>query len=61
MLRGTKLDPPIISAFFKRWRLDTHTFHLPCGECTITLEDINLKLGLPVDWDIIMGPVVSVD
>ncbi|KAK5784155.1 hypothetical protein PVK06_038675 [Gossypium arboreum] len=26
-----------------------HTFHLPCGECTITLEDIALQVGLLVD------------
>ncbi|MBA0875205.1 hypothetical protein Goshw_027834 [Gossypium schwendimanii] len=26
-----------------------HTFHLPCGECTLTLKDMQLQLGLPVD------------
>ncbi|MBA0849811.1 hypothetical protein Goshw_021003 [Gossypium schwendimanii] len=26
-----------------------HTFHLPYGECTITLEDVKLQLGLSVD------------
>ncbi|MBA0798103.1 hypothetical protein Gohar_008733 [Gossypium harknessii] len=61
MLRGTKLDPAIINALFERWRLHTHTFHLPSGECTITLEDINLQLSLPVDWDVITEPVVSID
>ncbi|MBA0776109.1 hypothetical protein Gotri_011161, partial [Gossypium trilobum] len=29
--RGCKLDPKLISAFIKRWRPKTHTFHLPCG------------------------------
>ncbi|MBA0616756.1 hypothetical protein Godav_026252 [Gossypium davidsonii] len=47
--RGYKLDPKLISALIKRWNPETHTFHLPCGECTITLEDVQLQLGLPVD------------
>ncbi|KAH1122393.1 hypothetical protein J1N35_005553 [Gossypium stocksii] len=47
--RGCKLDPKLISALIKRWRSETHTFHFPCGECIITLEDVPLQLGLPVD------------
>ncbi|MFQ6668533.1 hypothetical protein Gotur_034145 [Gossypium turneri] len=47
--RGCKLDPKLINALIERWRPDTHTFYLPCGECTITLEDVNMQLGLPVD------------
>ncbi|MBA0798293.1 hypothetical protein Gohar_008898, partial [Gossypium harknessii] len=58
---GTKLDPPLISALVERWRLVTHTFHLPCSECTITLKDISLQLGLPVDGEVITGPMASVD
>ncbi|MBA0678247.1 hypothetical protein Goari_019605 [Gossypium aridum] len=37
---GCKLDLKLISAFIKRWRLEAHTFHLPCRECTITVEDM---------------------
>ncbi|MBA0679693.1 hypothetical protein Goari_011448, partial [Gossypium aridum] len=40
--RGCKLDPKLISALVERWRPKTHTFHLPCSECTITLEDVHL-------------------
>ncbi|MFQ6670198.1 hypothetical protein Gotur_035212 [Gossypium turneri] len=47
--RGCKLDPKLIRAFIERWRPETHTLHLLCGECTITLEDVQLQLGLPVD------------
>ncbi|KAG8501573.1 hypothetical protein CXB51_003855 [Gossypium anomalum] len=47
--RGCKLDPKLISTLIERWRPETHTFHLSCGECTITLEDVQLQLELPVD------------
>ncbi|KAG8486601.1 hypothetical protein CXB51_020080 [Gossypium anomalum] len=59
--RGCKLDPKLISALIERWRPETHTFHLPCGECTITLEDVHLQLGLPMDGDAVTGSVHSAD
>ncbi|QHO11156.1 uncharacterized protein DS421_15g495700 [Arachis hypogaea] len=43
------LDEPLVSAFIERWRLETYTFHMPFGECTITLQDVAYKLRLPVD------------
>ncbi|MBA0630901.1 hypothetical protein Godav_002952 [Gossypium davidsonii] len=55
--QGCKLEPKLISTFVERWRPETHTFHLPCGECTITLEDIQLQLGLPVDESVLIGSV----
>ncbi|MBA0624514.1 hypothetical protein Godav_009862 [Gossypium davidsonii] len=42
-------------------RPETHTFHLPCDECTITLEDVALQLSLPVDGPIIMGSETVLD
>jgi hypothetical protein len=37
-----------ITAMVDRWRPETHSFHLPCGEMTVTLEDMGMILGLPI-------------
>ncbi|KAF1870722.1 hypothetical protein Lal_00026432 [Lupinus albus] len=39
-------DPTLITALVERWRSETHNFHLPCGECTITLKDVLLQIGM---------------
>jgi hypothetical protein len=31
-------DAPLMAAFMDRWRLETHTFYLPVGEMTLSLE-----------------------
>ncbi|KAG8485637.1 hypothetical protein CXB51_018873 [Gossypium anomalum] len=59
--QGCKLDPKLISALIERWRPKMHTFHLPCGECTITLEDVHLQLGLSVDGYAVTGSASSTD
>ncbi|MBA0864824.1 hypothetical protein Goshw_006468 [Gossypium schwendimanii] len=43
------------------WRPKMHTFHLPCEQCTITLDDVQLQLGLPVDGFALTESVQSVD
>uniref|UniRef100_A0A2N9IPV6 Aminotransferase-like plant mobile domain-containing protein n=1 Tax=Fagus sylvatica TaxID=28930 RepID=A0A2N9IPV6_FAGSY len=54
-----KLDWHFITALVERWRPETHTFHLPSGEMTITLEDVSIQLGLPVDGLPVTGLIDS--
>jgi len=41
-LHHFKIDRHLVTTLVERWRPETHTFHLPIGECTITLEDVAL-------------------
>ncbi|KAI8571963.1 hypothetical protein RHMOL_Rhmol01G0161700 [Rhododendron molle] len=50
------LDRAFITALIKRWRPETHTFHLRSGESTVTLRDMEIITSLPIDgrpvtWD----------
>ncbi|KAJ1700775.1 hypothetical protein LUZ63_000554 [Rhynchospora breviuscula] len=42
-------DHALISALVERWHQETHTFHFPVGEMTVTLQDVAVLLGLPID------------
>ncbi|KAF7833164.1 fasciclin-like arabinogalactan protein 2 [Senna tora] len=42
-------DHALISALVERWRPETHSFHMPMGECIITLQDVAIQLRLPID------------
>ena len=55
LIRTFDLRYDLISALVERWRPETHTFHLLCGECTVTLEDVALHFGLPIDGNVITG------
>ena len=43
-----EVDHALITALVKLWRSETHTFHLPYGEMGITLQDIEVMLGILV-------------
>ncbi|WVZ61673.1 hypothetical protein U9M48_011510 [Paspalum notatum var. saurae] len=51
------IDNSLITALVDRWRPETHTFHLPCGEMAPTLQDVTYLLGLPIVGDAV-GPRV---
>nr|AAZ06229.1 putative mutator-like transposase [Oryza sativa Indica Group]AAZ06234.1 putative mutator-like transposase [Oryza sativa Indica Group] len=41
-------DRSLLAALVDRWRPETYTFHLPCGEMAPTLQDVSYLLGLPL-------------
>jgi hypothetical protein len=49
-------DTPLIVVFMDRWRPETHTFHLPVDEMTLSLEDAAMLGGLPCAGEA-MGPI----
>jgi hypothetical protein len=45
------VDPHLITALGERWRKNTHTFLLPFGEMTVTLNDVSYIMGLRIMGD----------
>lgn len=49
------VDAKFILAILERWKLETHSFHLPTNECFITLENVYMLLDLPFIGKAIYG------
>ncbi|KAK4403049.1 Serine/threonine-protein phosphatase 7 long form [Sesamum angolense] len=48
-------DCHLITALVERWRSETHSFHFRVGEATITLQDVQVIWGLPIDGEPVSG------
>ncbi|KAF0921962.1 hypothetical protein E2562_020649, partial [Oryza meyeriana var. granulata] len=46
-----QMDHSVLTAMVDHWRPETHTFHLVCGELTVALQDVAMKLGLLVEGE----------
>ena len=51
LVPSIQLDHALITAFVERWHPETHTFHLLHGEMTITLQDVEVIMGLLVEGE----------
>ncbi|KAL0322237.1 UNVERIFIED_CONTAM: Serine/threonine-protein phosphatase 7 long form [Sesamum calycinum] len=48
-------DRHLITALVERWRSETHSFYFRVGEATITLQDVQVIWGLPIDGESVSG------
>ena len=65
VLQFKRPPPPVnsaaLTALVDRWRTETHSFHLPYGEMTMTLEDMAMISGLPINGQPVTGHVHAVN
>ncbi|XP_050916377.1 protein MAIN-LIKE 2-like [Lathyrus oleraceus] len=54
-IASLKIDSKLVVALLERWTPETHTCHLPTCECTITLEDVSMLLGLQINGKPVNG------
>ncbi|KAL7208408.1 hypothetical protein ACSBR1_030209 [Camellia fascicularis] len=54
-IRPIRLDHHLVTTLVERWHIETHTFHFPVGESTVTLHDVAILFGLPVDGHAVTG------
>jgi hypothetical protein len=51
------MNSAVLTPLVDWWSPETHTFHLPCGEIMVTLQDVAMILDLPIDGAPISGMV----
>ena len=51
MVPSIKLDHALITTFVEQWHPETYSFHLPHGEITITLQDVEVIMGMPIEGE----------
>ncbi|KAH1130652.1 hypothetical protein J1N35_002030 [Gossypium stocksii] len=51
----TDLRADLISTLVERWRPKTYTFHIPCGEAIITLQNVTVQLRLSINGEAVTG------
>ena len=52
------IDWPLITSLVEKWQPETHTFHFPVREMTITLQDVAILLGLRIHGPAVTGTCV---
>jgi hypothetical protein len=55
------MDGPLLSALVDRWRPETHSFDLPCGEMIVSLQDTSMIVGLPLEGLPVSGIIQSAE
>uniref|UniRef100_A0A8R7V8Y6 Aminotransferase-like plant mobile domain-containing protein n=1 Tax=Triticum urartu TaxID=4572 RepID=A0A8R7V8Y6_TRIUA len=61
VLRFKSVPPTLVhtalTSLVDHWRPEMHSFHLPCGEMTVTLEDFAMIMALPIHGQALIGRV----
>ena len=50
---GRQYDRVLVTAMVELWSPETHCFHLPFGEVTIRLQDVQVLFGLYINGDVV--------
>jgi hypothetical protein len=51
------IDSAVLTTLVDRWHPEAHTFHLLCGETTVSIQDFTMILCLPIDCTPVSGMV----